>query len=297
MARNVKWTFWRWGAGLAGGAALLAAGELALRVRYRRRVRSGGAPVTGAATLVALGDSIVAGWPHATAEAWPARLAKHLAEADSDRAWRVHNAGVPGDTAPLGLARFEQDVAAAHPAVILIAFGLNDCVPARYGMDRWREAGLPAGLERSFLWQAARVRVARIGRAVGWPAPRPETTIQPRPRTSPAGFAVALRALLDRAALLGARPVLLTMTPLANTSAEGVRNRGASYTAYNHIIREVAACNRVALVDLTVGAPPGMWLADGFHLTVAGQAWVAAQVFAQLAAPGMWRAPLGGGSR
>ncbi len=38
----------------------------------------------------------------------------------------VHNAGIPGDTAPGGFARLEKDVLAFHPTVVTICFGMND---------------------------------------------------------------------------------------------------------------------------------------------------------------------------
>lgn len=287
----------RWWAFTLVGVALAGAAELALRARYRRRVLPRTPPAPGALTIVALGDSIVAGAPGAQLDAWPVLLAAHLRAHFPAIRWHVVNGGVSGDTAPLGFARFDADVAPAGPDAVLIAFGLNDCHPARHGLDRWREGQTPAGLARSYLWRAVRVRLGRMARrgarvlnlpALAAVSPTAEPRWQPFPRTSHAGFAAALAALVGRARALGARPVLLTMTPLGSIDAEGVRARAAFYPAYNAAIRELAIDQGVPLVELAADAPSIAFEPDGFHLTAAGQAWVAQQVFSQLQAVGFW---------
>jgi lysophospholipase L1-like esterase len=286
----VSRTLWRWTAAILGIVALTIAAEFALRLRYRRYVMPRATPAPGRVTLVALGDSIVAGWPLGLDLAWPALLAQRLQAAYPDVQWWVINAGVPGETAPKGYARFKRDVAAAGPQLMLIAFGLNDCYPARYGMDRWLEGDVPNGLRRSFLVRAGAARADRLGRRLGLlPLPAPELTPQAAPRTSLQGFEDALQRLVDRAKVLGIRPMLLTMTPLAQSDVEGVAVRAAIYLTYNEAIRFVAARNGLCLVELAAGAPPGAILPDGFHLTVTGQEWVARQAFEQLAAAGVWR--------
>ena len=60
----VSRTIWRWTAAILGFVALLIAAEFALRLRYRRYVMPRARPAPGQVTLVALGDSIVAGWPY-----------------------------------------------------------------------------------------------------------------------------------------------------------------------------------------------------------------------------------------
>jgi hypothetical protein len=152
-------------------------------------------------------------------------------------------------------------------------------------------------LRRSFLVLAGAARADRLGRRFGLlPLPSLERTSQAAtcmpqaaPRTSQQGFADALQALVDRAAVLNIQPVLLTMTPLAESDVEGVAVRAAIYPAYNDEIRLVASRNGLPLVELAAGAPPGTILPDGFHLTVSGQEWVAQQAFEQLAAAGIWR--------
>ena len=139
-------------------------------------------PAPGRITLVALGDSIVAGWPHGLDLAWPARLAERLQAAYPDVQWRVINAGVPGETAPKGYARFERDVAAAGPQLVLIAFGLNDCYPAHSGIDRWLEGDVPNGVRRSFLVRAGAARADRLGRRFGSATAARRQSLRRRPR-------------------------------------------------------------------------------------------------------------------
>jgi lysophospholipase L1-like esterase len=272
---------------LLGAAALSAAAEVGLRVRYRCRVLSKlGASEPGIVRIVALGDSIVAGMPGPTPEAWPTVLAECLRANYPAVVWRVVNAGVPGDTAPSGYARFDVDVASAGPQLVLIAFGLNDCNPARYGLDRWFEESVPRGLaEQSYLWRAVQVRIKRLGRPVE-PQVNPAHLCQAR--TSPTAFAAALSALVTRTRDVGALPVLLTMTPLASSGTSEAQARIGTYEAYNALTREHAAHRGVPLVELTSPMPAGGFERDGLHLTKAGQAWVATQIYDQLDVGGVW---------
>lgn len=272
-----------------GAVALMGAAELALRARHRQRVLPPTPPAPGTVTLVALGDSITAGSPGDVQAAWPTGLLAHLHDSHSDVTWRMVNAGVPGDTAPLGDARFDRDAAAAGPQAVLIGFGLNDCYPDRHGLDRWLEGRLPVGLSRSYVWRAIRSRAARTARRLGWPSgAKAEPQRKPVARTTPAGFATALTRLVACTREIDAQPVLLTMTPLAMLDVPGVTLRRATYPVYNAAIRRVAAGQRTPLVDLATGAPPDAFEPDGFHLTAAGQAWAAGQVFSQLQTVGFW---------
>ena len=145
---------------------VLIAVELALRARYRRRVLPGTPSEPGKVTVVALGDSITAGWPGPPGEAWPALIESRLRAAYPDVAWQIINAGTPGDTAPMGYARFEREVAGHVPDVVFIAFGLNDCHRARHALDRWFEARVPVGPDAAM--SGGRCRLASRGSAGGW---------------------------------------------------------------------------------------------------------------------------------
>ena len=280
--------FKSWSSCALGIALLLGAVELAARARHLRRVpRTRANP--GQVTLVALGDSIVAGSPGDPAAAWPACLAIRLRTSRFGVEWRVSNAGQPGGTAPQGYERFDRDVAVQAPQVVMIAFGLNDCNPARTIVDSSRESLVPQGLDRSHLWRAARVRLENWRYRSGWRfCGRLAQGIVPEPRTSPEGFANTLDVLVAGAKRVGAKPVLLTMTPLAREETQGVCARSKTYGMYNSIIRARAVKHALPLVELASGAPPAAWDRDGFHLTSVGQAWVADQVYGQLESIGFW---------
>ena len=73
--------------------------------------------------IIALGDSLTAGYGLPTNESYPSLLAKHLAE--EGYSYRVINAGVSGDTSAGGLARLSWVL--REPAdVLIVALGAND---------------------------------------------------------------------------------------------------------------------------------------------------------------------------
>jgi acyl-CoA thioesterase-1 len=73
--------------------------------------------------IVALGDSLTAGYGVAAGEAYPARLAERLRR--EGLPFRVVNAGVSGDTTAGALRRVDW-VLRANPAVVIVALGAND---------------------------------------------------------------------------------------------------------------------------------------------------------------------------
>jgi acyl-CoA thioesterase-1 len=83
--------------------------------------REGGPP--GGRTIVALGDSLTAGYGVAPDEAWPALIQARLRREGFPHS--VVNAGVSGDTTAGGLRRVEW-VLRARPEVAIIALGAND---------------------------------------------------------------------------------------------------------------------------------------------------------------------------
>ena len=83
--------------------------------------REGGPP--GGRTIVALGDSLTAGYGVAPDEAWPALIQARLRREGFPHS--VVNAGVSGDTTAGGLRRVDW-VLRARPAVAIIALGAND---------------------------------------------------------------------------------------------------------------------------------------------------------------------------
>jgi acyl-CoA thioesterase-1 len=105
--------------------------------------------------IVALGDSLTAGYQVAQQEAWPALLEQRLrAEGFS---YRVVNAGVSGDTTAGGLRRVDW-VLRSRPEIVIVALGANDGLR---GQDtRNMEENLQQIVDRV---QAAGVRVLLAG--------------------------------------------------------------------------------------------------------------------------------------
>jgi len=104
-------------AALALGAVLLVA--LPAAAQEGLVASADGDPIR----LMALGDSLTAGYGLADAEAFPARLQQALAERGYDVT--VLNAGVSGDTTAGGLARLDWALA-DDPDLALVELGAND---------------------------------------------------------------------------------------------------------------------------------------------------------------------------
>jgi acyl-CoA thioesterase I len=76
-------------------------------------------PVAAGAAVVALGDSLTAGTGATPETSYPARLAALTG-------WRIHNAGVPGDTSEQALERLPALLQEHGPALVLVSIGGND---------------------------------------------------------------------------------------------------------------------------------------------------------------------------
>jgi acyl-CoA thioesterase-1 len=79
--------------------------------------------MTSEKTIVALGDSLTAGYGVKEKEAYPARLERKLH--GSGYLWRVINAGISGETSDETLARLT-GVLELKPAIVILETGVND---------------------------------------------------------------------------------------------------------------------------------------------------------------------------
>ena len=75
-------------------------------------------------TVLAFGDSVTFGTGAGTGEDWPTQLAERTA-------WRIINAGVPGDTAAAGVARIQALLDEYKPAMVILEIGGNDFLRRR----------------------------------------------------------------------------------------------------------------------------------------------------------------------
>jgi lysophospholipase L1-like esterase len=87
------------------------------------------ADAVAAPTIVAFGDSTTA--PRGRTEVYAALLERDLSFEGGEV--RVVNAGIPGNTTANAKARFEKDVVAQKPDVVILQFGINDAA-----VDVWK---------------------------------------------------------------------------------------------------------------------------------------------------------------
>ena len=80
-------------------------------------------------TIVFMGDSITFGQCVDSEFRWANSIADRLLRMYLDTAINIHlmNRGVSGETSRQGLERFPVDVQNAHPDIMTLQFGLNDC--------------------------------------------------------------------------------------------------------------------------------------------------------------------------
>src|SRR5204863_1595417 len=79
---------------------------------------------SGRPKIVALGDSLTAGYGLLEGDAYPALLQKKLD--DDGYGWEVVNAGVSGDTSAAGLQRLDWALQEQNVRVLIIELGAND---------------------------------------------------------------------------------------------------------------------------------------------------------------------------
>ncbi len=88
----------------------------------------------GSVNIVFLGDSVThgcfsSGYGKASYdrfESYTVKFHKMLTVLFPNTVFNIINSGIGGNTASMGLARFDRDVLAYHPDLVVISFGLND---------------------------------------------------------------------------------------------------------------------------------------------------------------------------
>lgn len=222
-------------------------GDVRLRIAQQAIA---GAAIPLPPVAIMFGDSTTARRPGEVKEPFAIRVQKRLEAAGSPLA--IANQGVPGNTTRDALARFEADVLAPAPRLVVIQFGLNDSA-----IDVWSDSP-----------------------ATGPRVPPAEFTANLRRMVH------MLRARGTRVILMttnrvywSARLVELYGRPPYNPQDPEGFNRPLLDT-YNQLIRDLAAIEDVPLVDLnaaytTHAAPRSLLLPDGLHPADAGHELVA----------------------
>jgi acyl-CoA thioesterase I len=113
-------------------------------------------------TVLALGDSLTFGSGADAATAYPAQLATMTS-------WNVVNAGVPGDTAAMALARLPALLAEHRPQLVIVSIGGNDFLRRQSAADAQRAVRETVEMSRSAGAQVVLVGVpqASLGAALG----------------------------------------------------------------------------------------------------------------------------------
>ncbi len=118
----------------------LAAGVLALAaIVYWRSGAPTAAPPTSGQSIVAFGDSLVAGRGASAGRDFVAVLSHRLGEP-------IINAGRSGDTTSSALARVERDVLSRNPRIVIVVLGGNDFLRRVPQQETW--ANLATIVER-----------------------------------------------------------------------------------------------------------------------------------------------------
>jgi lysophospholipase L1-like esterase len=204
-----------------------------------------------AGTIVVFGDSTTA--PRGTLEVYATLLQRDLSFAGGEV--RVVNAGIGGNTTAMAKARFEKDVLAPRPDLVVIQFGLNDSA-----VDVWK---MPPATE-------PRVALAEY-----------EKNLR--------GFIAALKAQEARVVLMTPNPLrwtdalkkLYARPPYLPDEVDGMNVKLRDYA---ETVRRMAREEGVPLVDVATafedyGKDPGRkmedLLPDGMHPNNRGHRLVA----------------------
>lgn len=84
-----------------------------------------GTPIVGATSnLLVIGDSLSAGYGIPAEKAWPALLARRLAEHGYD--YNVRNLSISGETTAGGRSRLSAALEQYRPKIVILALGAND---------------------------------------------------------------------------------------------------------------------------------------------------------------------------
>ena len=248
---------------------------------------SGGAPPA----VDAIGDSSTFGFGVPENDTYPAQLERNLRASTGDGSLRVRNLGVPGYTAYEARILAERDMPRAP--VTLVMMGFNDHFPAT--RTRFTSLWVRRAAYACFRSRACALLFDRATRSdPDVPPAPPKVASRYVPDVSPDEYRDQLVRTIRALRAEGSEPILLVYPSIAMT--DGLRQQIADYwkqpldqvdanlaahTQYQQLTREVAAEQKVRLVDL----PPVFDAAgnvrlhfDWVHPNAEGQALIAETV-------------------
>ena len=248
---------------------------------------SGGAPPA----VDAIGDSSTFGFGVPENDTYPAQLERNLRASTGDGSLRVRNLGVPGYTAYEARILAERDMPRAP--VTLVMMGFNDHFPAT--RTRFTSLWVRRAAYACFRSRACALLFDRATRSdPDVPPAPPKVASRYVPDVSPDEYRDQLVRAIRALRAEGSEPILLVYPSIAMT--DGLRQQIADYwkqpldqvdanlaahTQYQQLTREVAAEQKVRLVDL----PPVFDAAgnvrlhfDWVHPNAEGQALIAETV-------------------
>lgn len=156
----------------------------------------------GIETIVVLGDSITALGGEPGGYVW--LLAKTLQNLYPDQNWDVINAGISGNTTANLRARFEQDVLARSPQLVIIYIGVNDVWHQYYDFATNQHSptgDFPAGVELAE-YQAHLEAMIQAAQAEGIQvllmSPTPIREVQKRENEELQAYITAMQTLAEK---------------------------------------------------------------------------------------------------
>ena len=239
----------------------------------------------------AIGDSSTFGFGVPESDTYPAQLERKLRASTGDGSLRVRNLGVPGYTAYEARILAERDMPRAP--VTLVMMGFNDHFPAT--RTRFTSLWVRRAAYACFRSRACALLFDRATRSdPDVPPAPPKVASRYVPDVSPDEYRDQLVRAIRALRAEGSEPILLVYPSIAMT--DGLRQQIADYwkqpldqvdanlaahTQYQQLTREVAAEQKVRLVDL----PPVFDAAgnvrlhfDWVHPNAEGQALIAETV-------------------
>jgi lysophospholipase L1-like esterase len=248
----------------------LTLGLLSFLFMWFLPTRSAASPVAGpSATIVVFGDSTTAPDPDPAVPVYGTLLAADLT-ARLGFPVRVVNAGVRGNTTADAARRFERDVLAAAPDLVVLQFGINDAT-----IDVWKQ---PPATE-------PRVSLAAYGENLRHFV----ATLQAR----------GVRVVLMTPNRLAWTPRLLELYGRPPYDPRDPQGLNVNLVRYAAEVRRIAAGTGTPLVDVMAAhaeaarRPAEPLLSDGMHPNRRGHALVARLLADAIVAAGLPPAPAG----